>query len=321
MLLLVTNKRDITTDYVVAEIRRRGLSYFRLNTEDLPRAIFAMDAVRRDNWSFRWEDQELFGSKVRAAYFRRPGAPVLAHVGADSGEVAYSESEWQSLLKSLYSRLDGRWLSSPTSIFMAEDKPRQLLLAHEIGLNIPQTTVTNEYSQVMALSKNGAAVAKPLRNALLTGSEERVMFTTRLSDVTSADAAAIAVAPIICQTEVKKRFDVRVTVVADKVFAAAIHSQDFSETEVDWRKGSRPDLRHECVSLPEDLEAKCIELTTRLGLRYGAIDLVCDEAGVFWFLEINPNGQWAWIENMTGYPIASAIVDALEVIADENACT
>ncbi|MNZ28723.1 hypothetical protein D3C78_459550 [compost metagenome] len=52
----------------------------------------------------------------------------------------------------------------------------------------------------------------------------------------------------------------------------------------------------------------------RLNLRYGAIDFVCDPQGNLWFLEINPNGQWAWIENLTGYPIAEAIVDELEAI-------
>ena len=54
---------------------------------------------------------------------------------------------------------------------------------------------------------------------------------------------------------------------------------------------------------------------SRLNLRYGAIDFICDQQGELWFLEINPNGQWAWIENLTGYPIAAAIADELEGIA------
>jgi glutathione synthase/RimK-type ligase-like ATP-grasp enzyme len=117
------------------------------------------------------------------------------------------------------------------------------------------------------------------------------------------------------QSEILKQYDVRVTVVGERVFATAIWSQDNEETITDWRKGSRPDLRHEKIVLDQRVERQCVKLVQRLGLRYGAIDLVCDQSGKLWFLEINPNGQWAWIENLTGYPIAAAIVDELTVNA------
>lgn len=63
---------------------------------------------------------------------------------------------------------------------------------------------------------------------------------------------------------------------------------------------------------------KCINLVKDLNLRFGAIDLVCDLDGDYWFLEINPNGQWAWIENQTKLPIASSIVDELLKISENN---
>ena len=91
----------------------------------------------------------------------------------------------------------------------------------------------------------------------------------------------------------------------------SIDSQSKEETATDWRKGSYTDLRHQVVSLPGDVEAACVKLVKNLGLRFGAIDLVLDRKGRFWFLECNPNGQWAWIENRTGLPISAAIVDEL----------
>jgi glutathione synthase/RimK-type ligase-like ATP-grasp enzyme len=91
----------------------------------------------------------------------------------------------------------------------------------------------------------------------------------------------------------------------------AILSQVADQTEVDWRKGGRIDLHHEAIDLPQNIIDSCIELMSKLNLRFGAIDLVCDLNGDYWFLEINPNGQWAWIENQTKLPIASAIVDEL----------
>ncbi len=65
------------------------------------------------------------------------------------------------------------------------------------------------------------------------------------------------------------------------------------------------------MELPAELVEACIAVTHDLGLRFAAIDLVEDEDGQFWFLEANPNGQWAWIEQRTAAPVTAAIVDAL----------
>jgi len=315
MLLLVTNCRDITMDYVVAELRRRGQPFFRLNTEQLPQALCSMAGFPRDAWSISLDGVVVRGAAITGAYFRRPGAPVVPDTATDPGERAYIEAEWSSFLKSLYSRLEGRWLNSPTKIFMAEDKPMQLLLAQEIGFHVPQAFVTNDILCARAISALGQAIGKPLRQAVLAGETERVIFTSRLAEIEDEQAEAIRLSPFIVQSEILKQYDVRVTVVGERVFATAIWSQDNEETITDWRKGSRPDLRHEKIVLDQRVERQCVKLVQRLGLRYGAIDLVCDQSGKLWFLEINPNGQWAWIENLTGYPIAAAIVDELTVNA------
>lgn len=315
MLLLVTNRRDITIDYIVAELKHRKVPFFRLNSEELSSARCTINAYPRDAWSLSFEGEVLKGSEVRAAYFRRPAIPACNANVTTQGEREYVEAEWSALLKSLYARLEGLWLNAPIDIFAAEDKPRQLMLASEIGFNIPKTVITNDIVAVREVGTAGLIVGKPLRQALITGDPERVIFTTRLKSLCDSDDDAIAIAPFIAQAEIKKLYDVRVTVVGRKLFATAILSQDREETQVDWRQGSRPDLKHERIELPQEIEEKCFRLMQCLNLRYGAIDLVCDQRGKLWFLEINPNGQWAWIENLTGYPIAAAIVDELEEIA------
>lgn len=315
MLLLVTNRRDITIDYVVAELKRRQTPFFRLNTEELPKARCTMAVFPRSAWSLSFEGRVLQGADVRAAYFRRPAPPASNFTIPDVGEREYVDAEWGAFLKSLYARLEGLWLNSPMDIFAAEDKPRQLMLASEIGFHVPQALITNDIASVLEVAKVGPAIGKPLRQALINGEQERVIFTTRLAVLRDGDKETIALAPLIAQTEIKKKYDVRVTVVGQKVFATAIKSQEHEETTVDWRQGSRPDLKHECIKLPGEVEEQCLALMKCLNLRFGAIDLICDQQGNLWFLEINPNGQWAWIENLTGYPIAAAIVDELEEIA------
>ena len=101
------------------------------------------------------------------------------------------------------------------------------------------------------------------------------------------------------------------TVVGNQLFAVAIHSQETEETEIDWRRGPNLQLRHEVIYLPDDVAEKCIRIIKVQSLRFGAIDLVRDPDGKIWFLECNPNGEWAWIETRTGLPIAAAITDEL----------
>lgn len=180
MLLLVTNRRDITMDYVVAELRRREVPYFRLNTELLPQSICTMTSYPRSAGSIRLGDEVIHGDQVSAAYFRRPGAPIVSESVADPGERAYIEAEWSSFLKSIYSRLSNAWLNSPANIFAAEDKPLQLMLAREIGFNVPKVAIKNDIASVRELCQAGGAIGKPLRQAVLAGESERVIFTTRL---------------------------------------------------------------------------------------------------------------------------------------------
>ena len=52
-------------------------------------------------------------------------------------------------------------------------------------------------------------------------------------------------------------------------------------------------------------------LVRRLGLHYGTIDMVLTPDGRYVFLEINPNGQYLWIEKQSGLPITEAVCDLL----------
>lgn len=311
MILLVTNKRDITTDFVVLELQRRGTPFARLNSEDLPEATVTFQLKPNAGWELRFADLALALRDVTAAYYRRPGTPNPSEL-KDKATCDYVVAEWSALLRSIWNVLEGRWLNSPFAILRAEDKARQLGEAVSLGFDIPDTLIGNDFDAAAAFVAKGNAIGKPLRHALLErGATGEVLFTSRLDALTSADRDAVEIAPVIYQREVRKLCDVRVTVVGSRVFAVAIHSQAHDETEVDWRRGARVDLAHEVTSLPSDVEALCIALVRRLGLRYGAIDLVRDTEGRHWFLEINPNGQWAWIERRTGLPIAAAIVDEL----------
>lgn len=311
MILIATNKRDITVDLIVLELQRRGLKYFRFNTEDADK--FSWTMADGDPSTIILSDgmRTVALREITGAYYRRPLAPDL-RTDLAPGVADYVAAEWASLMRSLWNALEGRWLNSPYAIQRAEDKPRQMAVARARGLKVPDTLITNDAAAARAFTAAGATIAKPLRRGLIEDPDGlgQVMFTSRIAEE-HLEREAIAQAPVIFQREIRKHSDLRVTVVDGQVFAATIFSQEHAETEVDWRRGGHIEIRHQAFDLPAEIAEACVAVTRDLGLRYSAIDLIEDRDGIFWFLEANPNGQWGWIEIRTGQPIASALVDAI----------
>lgn len=312
--LVVTNKRDLTSDFIVKEMRERSLEFFRLNTEDSPLLTFTQE-LGRSTVLYSGNLQIDLG-EVRAAYYRRPHPPAPQSDGISASSKHYIREEWSYLLRSLYLELGDKWFNHPNRIILAEDKPRQLRIAREIGFYVPDTVITNELESVKELFAAGEVVAKPLKQSLLEdqAGPGSVIYTSTIRSISEIDHDELGVVPVIFQRKLPKQFDIRVTVVERKVFSVAINSQEFEKTKTDWRHSAVTNLKHEVFDLPNDVANKCREIVKLLGLRYGAIDLVLDLSGKFWFLECNPNGQWAWIENRTGLPISAEIVNSMENI-------
>ena len=187
----------------------------------------------------------------------------------------------------------------------------QLMRAKEIGFTIPETLVTNDRQKLKSfyLSKRNGLVIKPLnQNRVIDGEHQKLIFTNRLTDHQVNNLEDFDLTPAIFQEWVPKQYELRVTVVGDSVFSAAVESQKDIETVVDWRRKKLPFKKYQ---LPKEVEGKCVELVRSLNLSFGAIDLIRAESGDYFFLEINPNGQWVWIETETELPISDSIIGFL----------
>ena len=314
-ILLLTNTRDVTTDLVINEIKFRNLDFLRINSDYLAEALptFRFQS-HQPSLTLAYKGITVDASSITSAYLRRPLLDELAK--GHEADVYYKFGEWRALLQSIYSELRGRWLNEPHCIEMAENKVRQLQIANSLGFLIPRTVVSNNPTEVAKFVARHPSIAKPLRSGSLGASTRpEIVFTTRLYSIDDIDFDSINVAPFIVQEEIPKSADIRVTVVGESIFATKIDSQEHEESTVDWRRGDVREMKYSIYHLPEYLKNSCVSLVKALGLRFGAIDLVLDRSQRHWFLEINPNGQWGWIQMKTGQPIAGAIVDELLAIS------
>jgi glutathione synthase/RimK-type ligase-like ATP-grasp enzyme len=196
-------------------------------------------------------------------------------------------------------------------IRIAENKITQLNLANEIGFKIPQTVISNSPDDVIGFveGRKTDVVIKPVKSGFIGGDE--VLFTNVLDKEAINKPDRIMKIPSIYQECVKKKYDIRVTIFGNKVFPVEIHSQESSESRVDWRKSNDLNMQQREHVLPKDIEDKCLKMTKRLGLQFGAIDLILTPENEYFFLEINPNGQWAWLEQRTNYHLTDALIDLL----------
>jgi glutathione synthase/RimK-type ligase-like ATP-grasp enzyme len=138
----------------------------------------------------------------------------------------------------------------------------------------------------------------------IDGTSQYSVYTRRVTQE-SFDAASIGPCPVLLQEEIPRIADVRATFIGSKCFVADIRGDS---ALVDWRD---PDLsvEYSASSLSEDLKAMCKAMLKRLGLVYGAFDFVRTPDGDLVFLEVNPTGEWAWLEDQLGFPMREAFID------------
>ncbi|MFF0815491.1 MvdC/MvdD family ATP grasp protein [Rhodococcus sp. NPDC003318] len=259
---------------------------------------------------------------VDAVWFRRPQDPRAHAEVTDPAVREYVEQECELFAGALWDDLDA--LAVPgtrADIRLAGRKQTQLRLAGRLGFELPPTLVTTDPDEFLDFwdGHEGRVITKPLQRSWLVRGDEsyaRMAETATTVDVAAADALRLC--PVIAQAYVDKRVELRVTVVGGAVFAAEIHSQDSNHTRLDWRCYDQSTTRYGVHSLPVDVERRCLRLVAELGLRYGAIDLIVTPDGRYVFLEINPSGQWLWIEDATGLPISAALADLLRSGADRH---
>lgn len=320
MILILSNKWDLTVDFVVRELRNRGKPFLRLNTEDLVNGNASIELPNlRINISSN--GRCIYLNDVRVIWNRRPGRPWddISHDARPSRAVQqFVNDQWHIWLESLQLLPEITWINDPAANDRMENKIRQLLHADRIGFKIPKTLISNDADAVREHFSETPMVAKALYSPLIEESDHDLfVFTNKIAMLTEDDDTSVRLSPLIFQERISPKTDYRVTVLGERVFAARIEYKAREEF-IDWRTVD-DDIAFIPCSLPTDVETRCINFVRDAGLCFGAIDLVeCDDG--FFFIEINPNGEWGWLQKPVGLPIAEGLCDLL-INHDEMATT
>lgn len=316
MLLIVSNKTDLATDYLILRLTERNIPFWRINTEDFLKEWEVDFHLGSDELktTIRKGAKRLSTTEVTAAYIRQPKLPTLDVLESDK---EFSNREIGETLKSLWRTIpDNIWLNAPHNILRASNKPEQLAVAQKLGLTIPNTCISSTTDVIRNFydEQQHLIIAKAVKHGFLyDGTSAKIAATQPIDDSYFTQLDEFAHLPMIFQEKIEKEYDIRVTVIGEQVFATAIYSQAHDETSVDWRLADhfKITLKQKSIKLPKKIDELCKKITTSFNLKYSAIDMVKATNGKYYFLELNPNGQWAWLEQVAKHPIRDALIDNL----------
>ncbi|PNG97805.1 ATP-grasp ribosomal peptide maturase [Streptomyces malaysiensis] len=309
-VLVVTEPLDITADMVITRLNERGVPVIRFNPADLPAGELTVSArfggrpATRVAGRLRTPSRGVDLERIRAVYWRRPSWPAFDHL--DAADARYAAAQVRHGIAGVLHSLDGPlWVNHPVHNAAADHKPTQLATAVRLGLTVPATLVTNDPGEARGfIAAHGRVITKTLR---WTPYERDGIGMTSWAEPVTADEVddTVSVAPHLFQARVDKVADLRVLVVGRQSFAVRIDSG-----LLDWRKDYSA-LSYRVVDLPDWLEKALRACLDHFGLPTGSFDLALDRHGEPHWLELNPNGQWGWLEERTGLPMAAAFADLL----------
>src|SRR5438067_761830 len=312
-VLIITNELDEHADAVVVELNKRNIPVFRFHPDDFPRACSISIEIQdgRIEGEISNEYRTVAFKDICAAWYRRAQNLFTESTSLTSTKIDnYVKAQSTSTLTTLCHGLQTFWVCHPHKLRRADIKALQLAEASKAGLKTPHTLISNDPAKAAAfidqLGETECAI-KPLIPLGVKNEEGyRLPLTTILPKGHPLDSVALA--PNIYQPYIHKAAELRCVVIGQNIFSVKINSQANESTRRDWRGGDCP---LEIFALPEDVEAAILRLMDSFGINFASLDMILTPEGECVFLELNPNGQWLWLEEELGFPLVESMADLL----------
>lgn len=322
-ILIITEKFDPHADQVIRILNARAVPFFRLNTDDL-HTEYRLTAASADGaitLADIWGRTHRFPDETRAVWHRKPIDPApppgLAETDPETHAEALRIIAQETAEFLAYPAASGLvpWVNNPTDNLRARRKFPQLRLAAELGLRVPRSLITNNPAQATEFHAEigGRLLCKTMAaHGFRRGADSFFLFSRKIDTAGfTRHAAQVALCPTLLQEYIEKDHELRVTIFGDKVFACRIDSQSVAAAGTDWRQADPFTIPHRMVELDPTVTTALHRMLAHYNLRFGAFDLIVTPTGETVFLELNPNGQWLWMELITGAPMAEAMADLL----------
>jgi len=310
MILCITHSQDFyNIDLFSDYLKIKDIPYFRLNSDRLNH--LQKISIREDFFELTDESGNRLDSRAVKAVWHRKSWGITVPEELDEAYAKIFLKEYASLRYNLFTLLEEVPWINPLQAENKIDgnKIHQLKLAKKHNLIVPQTLFSNDARKIREFflqSCNGKMIAK-LHGVISKSMGGENLLSTHIIDADSLEYIDdIEYCPMIFQPYIEKEYELRIVYLEGEFFTGKINNSEHT----DWRI-AQGDYFWSGYALPETIKASLTTMMKEMGLYMGAIDMIKSKDGNYYFLEVNPQGEWGMLQKELGFPIAEKIADNL----------
>ncbi|WP_051884779.1 grasp-with-spasm system ATP-grasp peptide maturase [Chryseobacterium luteum] len=317
MILILSTPNDDDTNLVMEHLHLLGEKCIRINDLDLFNGNTKMHYELSPEPRL-FVENIFFGridlSDIQCVWYRKFGffdkfkKKIRGETNIEMLE--YLKLEYTTTLELFFDFLkDKKWLNNYLSVKKL-NKISTLIASQKIGLTIPKTNITNTAD---SLDLNESYITKSIKDGTVIDVGEKTFFflTKEVNPRTMIGYNHFF--PSLFQEKIDKEYELRIFHLNGKNYPMAIFSQRDTQTGVDYRhyNYSKPN-RMIPYSLPGELDEKICRLMKTLELDTGSLDIIKGKDGEYYFLEINPSGQFRMTSMPCNYNLHYEVAQCLK---------
>lgn len=286
----------------------RALGQLKVNIEHLDFYNLPLICVQISNWNKQLVGLPTNNDFIFWRFKQRYDSPDFAERHSIEDIIHWKE-QWMLIMRTVSLRIDrARQYNTFVSVFRAQHKPYQLLIASDIGFRVPNTIISNDITEIADfLCCHSETIFKSMSTFL---PKDGRLFTSKITaSELHKDAECVSKAPSLFQERIAKDYEVRAYVGASFCHAIRIDATQNKDAEIDWRVATHDMGMYSECELDDQTVAMARKYLDVMGLDYGAFDFIISPQGETVFLECNPGGQWLFAEEATAVKITESIAN------------
>lgn len=325
MILIVSDEIDQTTNSVIDWLIQQNAEYVRINSNSFFQSTFihlSTDCVKISFLTDKMQN-EVDISKVSSFWYRKGDftydySSFLSSVPKDLKKSVYRHmfDEWNTIKNFLFDSIGKKKQSLGNYFEHVSNKLSYLILAKECNLLIPETFVCNEKSQIRKLlkeKKNDEFITKSVQDIFNSVYNDYNLFTyTSLISADDLEILPNVFFPSLIQEKLNKKYELRIFFMNDEFYPMAIFSQSDNKTKIDFRNYNFENPNRTVpYKLPNEIEQKLTKFIQSSQLNTGSIDMIVTPTNEYYFLEVNPSGQFGALSYDCNYYLEKKIANYL----------
>lgn len=309
MIYIISEEIDLVTDLVEEWFISANRTYIRYNAEDFYEYSFNLNNDSNIDVSILWQRRGKFNLLPTTLFKSYPNrSEIIRYIDKEADDIVFTI---EILLKK---KLGDKYIGS-YYLELNNNKLINLLKAKESGFFVPETLVTTKKTDLLNFKKqHDLIITKDIKSAVKISTNRKRYVSTGVKLVNNmmVDKLNTNFAPILLQEYIEKKYEIRVFVFLRKIFSMAIFSQNDLKTSIDFRNYNyeKPN-RNVPVKLPFNIEKKILAFMDSIKLNTGSMDLIITPKNNYYFLEINPMGQFHWLSENCNFYVEKYIANHL----------